>query len=98
MFAMNSEPRRPINERMRERAIDRAGVRDTPGQFRRTFANLRQSNPALYEQKRAEQRAAKAEYQAQQAPRQPAAGLANALAKRKMRQMGGPTPSYNPMA
>jgi hypothetical protein len=73
-------------------------MRETPGQFRRTFANLRQSNPALYEQKRAEQRAAKAQYQSQQAPRQAAAGLANALAKRKMRQMGGPTPSYNPMA
>jgi len=99
MVPMNSEPRRPINERMIDRATMRAGVRETPGRFRQTFANLRQSNPALYEQKRAEQRAARATYQAQQpAVGQAAATLAQRLAQRKMRQLGGPVASYNPFA
>jgi hypothetical protein len=99
MVPMNSESRRPINERMIDRAIFRSGYKETPGRFRQTFANLRQSNPALYEQKRAEQRAAQATYQAQQpAVGQAAATLAQRLAQRKMRQLGGPVASYNPFA
>ena len=113
MIPMNSEPRRPITERMLDRAT--RGIQEIPGQFRRTFANIRYSNPALYEQKRAEQRAALADWKGQrpvatpptpaaasvaQTPNvgQAAATLAQRLAQRKMRQMGGPRPAGASMA
>lgn len=82
------------NERQLDRATARAGYQETPGQFRRTFANLRYDNPALYEQKRAEQRAARATYMAQRPPARAASSLAARLAQRKMQQPMG----YNPVS
>lgn len=84
------------SERQIDRAMSRAGVQETPGQFRKTFANLRNTNPESYAQKRAEQRDALAAYRAQQAapqPAQAASSLASKLAQRKMRQ-GAIRPAY----
>lgn len=81
------------SERQLDRAMSRAGVQETPGQFRKTFANLRNTNPEMYAQKRAEQRDAYKAYQAQQSPAQAASSLASKLAQRKMRQ-GAIRPAY----